>query len=92
MNSLLDELVLITKLDSQVKLQKKEKNISDIVSKGLKNIIRNTKNHDNDGNDDNNKDIKIIKKIESVDKFVHNSSFDIISKNLIENAFKYTEK
>ncbi len=80
-NNLLDELVLITKLDSQIKLDKKEKNISDVVSKNLKNISNNY----------SNKDIKIFKKIHSVDKFVHNSSFDIIAKNLIENAFKYTE-
>lgn len=82
MNNLLDELVLISKLDSQIKLDKKEKNISDVVSKYLKYISKNYWN----------KNIKIIKKIESVDKFVHNSSFDIIAKNLIENAFKYTDK
>jgi signal transduction histidine kinase len=41
MNNLLDELVLITKLDSQVKLDKKEKNISDIALKNLKNISKN---------------------------------------------------
>jgi signal transduction histidine kinase len=82
MNNLLDELVLITKLDSQVKLDKKEKNISDIVLKNLKNINKNY----------SDKDIKIIERVESVDKFVHNSSFDIIAKNLIENAFKYTNE
>ena len=82
MNNLLDELALITKLDSQVKLDKKEKNISDIVSKNLKNIGKNYLD----------KDIKIVNKIKNVDKFVHNSSFDIIAKNLIENAFKYTNK
>ncbi|HKL44096.1 MAG TPA: HAMP domain-containing sensor histidine kinase [Candidatus Absconditabacterales bacterium] len=82
MNNLLDELVLITKLDGQIKFDKKEKNLSDIVLKNLKNISNNY----------GNKNIKIIKKIESINKFVHNSSFDIIAKNLIENAFKYTEK
>ncbi len=82
MNNLLDELVLITKLDWQIKFDKKEKNLSDIVLKNLKNISNNYWN----------KNIKIIKKIESINKFVHNSSFDIIAKNLIENAFKYTEK
>lgn len=82
MNNLLDELVLITKLDSQVKLDKEEKNVSDIVLKNIKNISNNY----------SYKKIKIIEKIRSVDKFVHNSSFDIITKNLIENAFKYTEK
>ena len=81
MNNLLDELVLISKLDSQVELEKKEKNISDIISKNIKIINKNYAD----------KNIKIIKEIESVDKFVHNSSFDIVAKNLIENAFKYTE-
>jgi hypothetical protein len=31
-------------------------------------------------------------KLDKVEKKVHNSSFEIIAKNLIENAFKYTEK
>ena len=82
MNSLLEELVLITKLDSETKLDKKEKNLSDIVLKQIKDI---SKNYDT-------KNIDILKKLESVDKFVHNSSFDIIVKNLIENAFKYTKE
>lgn len=79
-NNLLNELVMITKLDSQIKLDKQEKNISDIVSKNIKNI----------GKIYSSKNIKIKKEINSVDKFVHNSSFDIVAKNLIENAFKYT--
>jgi hypothetical protein len=29
---------------------------------------------------------------DNVEKMVHNSSFEIIAKNLIENAFKYTDE
>lgn len=81
-NSLLDELVLISKIDSEINLKKDKKNISEILEKNLNNISKNYKD----------KNIKIIKKIGKVEKIVHNSSFEIISKNLIENAFKYTEK
>ncbi len=80
-NNLLDELVLITKIDSDINLDKKNRNISDIVIKNLKNISKNyvgTK-------------IKIIKSVDNLSMKVHNSSFEIISKNLIENAFKYTK-
>jgi K+-sensing histidine kinase KdpD len=78
----LDELVLISKIDSEINLKKDKKNISEILEKNLNNISKNYKD----------KNIKIIKKIGKVEKMVHNSSFEIISKNLIENAFKYTEK
>ena len=80
-NSLLDELVLISKIDSEINLKKDKKNIFEILEKNLNNISKNYKD----------KNIKIIKKIDKVEKMVHNSSFEIISKNLIENAFKYTE-
>jgi signal transduction histidine kinase len=80
-NDLLDELVLISKIDSEINLKKNKKNISEILEKNLNNISKNYKD----------KNIKIIKKIDKVEKMLHNSSFEIISKNLIENAFKYTE-
>jgi len=80
-NDLLDELVLISKIDSDINLKKDKKNISEILEKNLNNISKNYKD----------KNIKIIKKIGKVEKMLHNSSFEIISKNLIENAFKYTE-
>ncbi len=79
-NNLLDELVLITKIDSNINLDKKLKNISEIVIKNLKYISKNY----------SNKEIKIIKLVGDVKQKVHNSSFEIISKNIIENAFKYT--
>lgn len=79
-NNLLDELVLITKIDSNINLDRKTKKISEIVLKNLKNISQSYVN----------KNIKIIKSIDSLNIKVHNNSFEIISKNLIENAFKYT--
>lgn len=82
LDSLLDELVLISKIDSEMNLKKDTKNISEIVEKNLNNISKSYKE----------KKMKIIKKIDKVEKLVHNSSFEIISKNLIENAFKYTEQ
>jgi signal transduction histidine kinase len=82
LNNLLDELVLISKIDSEINLKKEKKNISEILEKNLKSIEKNYEY----------KKIKLIKNIDNIDKFIHNSSFDIISKNLIENAFKYTEK
>jgi hypothetical protein len=36
--------------------------------------------------------LKLELKCDNVEKKVHNSSFEIIAKNLIENAFKYTDE
>jgi len=81
-NNLLDELVLITKFNSNISLDKKTKNISNIINKNLKNISNKFKN----------KKIKTIQNVDNnIKQKIHNSSFDIISKNLIENAFKYTD-
>jgi len=78
----LDELVLITKFNSNISLDKKTKNISNIINKNLKNISNKFKN----------KKIKTIQNVDNdIKQKIHNSSFDIISKNLIENAFKYTD-
>ena len=82
LNNLLDELVLISKLDSDTELKKSKKNISDVVSSVSKMVEKKYKN----------KWLKLELKCDDVEKMVHNSSFEIIAKNLIENAFKYTDE
>ena len=82
LNNLLDELVLISKLDSDTELKKSNKNISDVVSSVSKMIEKKYKD----------KWLKLELKCDDVEKMVHNSSFEIIAKNLIENAFKYTDE
>jgi len=82
LNNLLDELVLISKLDSDTELKKSNKNILDVVSSVSKMIEKKYKD----------KWLKLELKCDDVEKMVHNSSFEIIAKNLIENAFKYTDK
>lgn len=82
LNNLLEELVLISKLDSDSPLKKTNKNISEIVISTSKMIEKKYKN----------KWLKLEKKLDDVEKMVNNWSFEIIAKNLIENAFKYTEK
>ena len=81
-NDLLDELVLISKLDSGTELNKTDKDVSQVV-KSVVNMIEKKYN---------DKWLKLSMKLDKVEKKVHNSSFEIIAKNLIENAFKYTEK
>jgi signal transduction histidine kinase len=78
----LDELVLISKLDSDTELKKSNKNISDVVSSVSKMVEKKYKD----------KGLKLELKCDDVEKMVHNSSFEIIAKNLIENAFKYTDE
>ena len=82
LNNLLDELVLISKLDSDTELKKSNKNISDVVSSVSKMVEKKYKD----------KWLKLELKCDDVEKMVHNSSFEIIAKNLIENAFKYTDE
>ena len=82
LNNLLDELVLISKLDSDTELKKSNKNISDVVSSVSKMVKKKYKD----------KWLKLELKCDDVEKMVHNSSFEIIAKNLIENAFKYTDE
>ena len=82
LNNLLDELVLISKLDSDTELKKSKKNISDVVSSVSKMVEKKYKD----------KWLKLELKCNDVEKMVHNSSFEIIAKNLIENAFKYTDE
>lgn len=83
LNNLLDELVLISKLDADSELKKSNKNISEVVSLVSKMIEKKYKD----------KWLKIeLKCDDNVEKMVHNSSFEIIAKNLIENAFKYTDE
>jgi len=81
-NNLLDELVLISKLDSGTELNKTDKNVSQVVVSVSNMIEKKYKD----------KWLKLSMKLDKVEKKVHNSSFEIIAKNLIENAFKYTEK
>ena len=81
-NNLLDELVLISKLDSGSELNKTDKDVSQVV-KSVVNMIEKKYN---------DKWLKLSMNLDKVEKKVHNSSFEIIAKNLIENAFKYTEK
>ena len=83
LNNLLDELVLISKLDADSELKKSNKNISEVVSSVSKMVEKKYKD----------KWLKIeLKCDDNVEKMVHNSSFEIIAKNLIENAFKYTDE
>ena len=83
LNNLLDELVLISKLDADSEFKKSNKNISEVVSAVSKMIEKKYKD----------KWLKMeLKCDDNVEKMVHNSSFEIIAKNLIENAFKYTDK
>ena len=83
LNNLLDELVLISKLDVDSEFKKSNKNISEVVSSVSKMIEKKYKD----------KWLKMeLKCDDSVEKMVHNSSFEIIAKNLIENAFKYTDE
>jgi len=81
-NNLLDELVLISKLDSGTELNKTDKDVSQVVVSVSNMIEKKYKD----------KWLKLNMKLDKVEKKVHNSSFEIIAKNLIENAFKYTEK
>jgi len=81
-NNLLDELVLISKLDSGTELNKSDKDVSQVVVSVSNMIEKKYKD----------KWLKLNMKLDKVEKKVHNSSFEIIAKNLIENAFKYTEK
>jgi len=81
-NNLLDELVLISKLDSGTELNKTDKDVSEVV-KSVVNMIEKKYN---------DKWLKVNIDIDKVEKKVHNSSFEIIAKNLIENAFKYTDE
>ena len=83
LNNLLDELVLISKLDSDTELKKSKKNISEVISSVSKMVEKKYKD----------KWLKLeLKCDDNVEKMVHNSSFEIIAKNLIENAFKYTNE
>lgn len=82
LNNLLDELVLISKLDADSEFKKSNKNISEVVSAVSKMIEKKYKD----------KWLKMELKCDNVEKMVHNSSFEIIAKNLIENAFKYTDE
>ena len=83
LNNLLDELVLISKLDADSEFKKSNKNISEVVSSVSKMIEKKYKD----------KWLKLeLKCDDNVEKMVHNSSFEIIAKNLIENAFKYTDE
>ena len=83
LNNLLDELVLISKLDADSEFKKSNKNISEVVSSVSKMIEKKYKD----------KWLKMELKCDgNVEKMVHNSSFEIIAKNLIENAFKYTDE
>ena len=81
-NNLLDELVLISKLDSGTELNKTDKDVSQVVISVSNMIEKKYKD----------KWLKLSMDLDNVEKKVHNSSFEIIAKNLIENAFKYTEK
>ena len=83
LNNLLDELVLISKLDADSEFKKSNKNISEVVSAVSKMVEKKYKD----------KWLKLELKCDgNVEKMVHNSSFEIIAKNLIENAFKYTDE
>ena len=83
LNNLLDELVLISKLDADSEFKKSNKNISEVVSSVSKMIEKKY----------NDKWLKLeLKCDDNVERMVHNSSFEIIAKNLIENAFKYTDE
>jgi len=83
LNNLLDELVLISKLDADSEFKKSNKNISEVVLSVLKMVEKKY----------NDKWLKLeLKCDDNVEKMVHNSSFEIIAKNLIENAFKYTDE
>ena len=83
LNNLLDELVLISKLDADSEFKKSNKNISEVVSSVSKMVEKKYKD----------KWLKLeLKCDDNVEKMVHNSSFEIIAKNLIENAFKYTDE
>jgi len=83
LNNLLDELVLISKLDADSEFKKSNKNISEVVSSVSKMVEKKYKD----------KWLKLeLKCDDNAEKMVHNSSFEIIAKNLIENAFKYTDE
>lgn len=83
LNNLLDELVLISKLDADSEFKKSNKNISEVISSVSKMVEKKYKD----------KWLKLeLKCDDNVEKMVHNSSFEIIAKNLIENAFKYTDE
>jgi len=83
LNNLLDELVLISKLDADTELKKSNKNVSDVIISTSKMVEKKYKD----------KWLKLeLKCDDDVEKMVHNSSFEIIAKNLIENAFKYTNE
>ena len=83
LNNLLDELVLISKLDADSEFKKSNKNISEVVSSVSRMVEKKYKD----------KWLKMeLKCDDNVEKMVHNSSFEIIAKNLVENAFKYTDE
>ena len=82
LNNLLDELVLISKLDSNTELKKSNTNISDIVLSVSEMVEKKYKD----------KWLTLEIECDYVEKMIHSVSFEIIAKNLIENAFKYTNK
>jgi len=82
-DDLLEQLLMITRLDSWDKLIKKNENISDLV-KGVAKMVSSFYE---------NKGIVLKKAIQwNVVKKVNSSSIEIIVKNLLDNAFKYSNK
>jgi len=82
-DNLLEQLLMITKLETENKLSKKKENISELTKNIAKMVFDFYEN----------KGIIFEKNVQkNVFKKVNTSSIEIIVKNLLDNAFKYTKK
>jgi signal transduction histidine kinase len=83
MDSLLETLLLITKVEEKVELKKEKINIVP----GLKLVIKQLRNEFEGKNIDVEETIP-----ESLELLVHQQGWESIMTNVLRNAFKYTEE
>lgn len=81
-NTLLDQLFLLTKMSSQESFSMKKENIAPLMQWILEELEKKYQQ----------KNITITTDLKKSEQNINKKSFEIIIKNLIENAFKYTEK
>ena len=79
-DSLLENLILITKIDADTKLKTEKVWLDKLLTNILKNLSKNYKN----------KQINVVKRTDEIVVDANRPSLQIILNNLIENAFKYS--